>query len=114
MKTNVRYFVVAGILLAAALAIFVSPFASSSPDGLERVAADEGFDGAADDSAVSDSPLADYGVEGIDDDRIATATAGVVGILATFGLGIGIFGLLRVMRPEPTSEAPADPATSGA
>lgn len=114
MKANMRYFVVAGILLAAALAIFVSPFASSSPDGLERVAADEGFDGAAEDSAVADSPLADYGVEGIDDERTGTGVAGVVGILATFGLGVGVFGLLRVMRPEAGAEANADPAPSEA
>lgn len=109
MRTNVKIFVVAGLLVGLALAVFVSPFASSSPDGLEKVAAEEGFDETAKDSAVADSPLADYGVEGIDDDRAGTAVSGLVGVLLTFGLGLGIFGLVRVLRrderaePEPTS-----------
>ena len=100
MKTNLRYFVLAGILVAAALAIVMGPSASSSPDGLEKVAAEEGFDGAAEDSAVADGPLADYGVDGIDDERTGTAAAGLVGVLLTFGIGIGVFALVRTMRPR--------------
>ncbi len=38
-------FVVGGLLVALALAFFVSPYASSSPDGLNKVAEDKGFDG---------------------------------------------------------------------
>ena len=37
MKSNIRLFVVAGLLVGLGLALFVSPFASSSPDGLEKV-----------------------------------------------------------------------------
>lgn len=108
MKTNLRTFVVAGVLLAAALAIFVGPFASSSPDGLEKVAAEEGFDGAAEDSAVAEGPLADYGVDGIDDERTGTAAAGVIGVIVTFGIGLGVFAIVRMTnarRPDAAADA---------
>lgn len=113
MTSNTRLFVVAGLLVGIALALFVSPFASSSPDGLEKVAAEEGFDEAAEDSALADSPLADYGVEGIDDDRAGTAVSGLIGVLLTFGIGVGLFGIVRVLRPE-TSGDPTQPTTSSA
>lgn len=113
MKSNLRAFVLAGVLLAAALAIFVGPYASSSPDGLEKVAAEEGFAGAADDSAVAEGPLADYGVQGIDDERTGTAAAGLVGVLVTFGIGIGVFALVRTMRSSDDVSA-SDPAATEA
>lgn len=97
MSSNTRIFVVAGLLLAVALGLFVSPLASSEPDGLERVAIDEGFDDAAEDSAVADSPLADYALDG-DDEGMSGAISGVIGILVTFGVGTGVFGVLRVVR----------------
>ena len=37
-------FVVLGLAVALAFAFFVSPLASSEPDGLERVAIDQGFE----------------------------------------------------------------------
>lgn len=106
MNTNVRIFVVAGLLLAVALGLFVSPFASSEPDGLERVAIDEGFDGAAEDSAVADSPLADYGIDG-SDEGMSGPISGVIGILVTFGVGVGLFGVLRVFRARSDTGAAA-------
>ncbi len=111
MRTNVRIFVAAGLLLAVALALFVSPFASSEPDGLERVAIDEGFADAADDSATADSPLADYTLDGNDDGR-SGAVSGIIGILVTFGFGTALFGVLRVLRKDSTGSA-GDPATVG-
>jgi hypothetical protein len=44
---SVRFLVALGLALAVGLAFFAAPYASSSPDGLDRVAADEGFAGAA-------------------------------------------------------------------
>ena len=38
-----RIVVIAGLLIAFVLAIVLSPFASSSPDGLEKVGEDKGF-----------------------------------------------------------------------
>ena len=36
-----------GLVLSLGIAVFAAPWASSSPDGLERVAADEGFEDSA-------------------------------------------------------------------
>ncbi len=99
MRTNVRIFVAAGLLLAVALALFVSPLASPEPDGLQRVAVDEGFDDAAVDSSTAGSPLAGYAVDG-DDRGTAGAVSGVIGILITFGLGTAVVGVLRVLRTD--------------
>lgn len=106
MSTNVRIFVLAGLLLAVALGLFVSPLASSEPDGLERVAIDEGFDEAGEDSAVADSPLADYGIDG-SDEGLSGPISGVIGILVTFGIGMGVFGVLRVLRERSDTGAAA-------
>lgn len=98
-RATAGIFVVAGLLLALAVALVVSPFASSSPDGLERVAEDEGFADAAEDHDVSGSPFGDYETEGVEDERLSTGVAGVVGVLLTFGIGLTVFGALRVLRP---------------
>ena len=104
-SSSTRLFVVAGLLLTLALALVVSPFADLNPDGLERVAEDEGFAQTETDHAFGDSPVADYALRGVDDDRIGTGLAGVIGVLVTFGVGLALFALLRVRRamrpPEP-------------
>jgi hypothetical protein len=98
MKENVRLFVVGGLLVAAALALFVSPFASSDPDGLERVANDKGFATSERDHALKDGPVADYAFRGVDDERIGTGLAGLIGVIFTFGICTLLFGVLRSVR----------------
>ena len=73
----------------------MSPFASSSPDGLEKVAADKAIDRDALDHALADGPLADYSVQGVDDGRLGTGLAGVVGVAVTFAVGGCLFVVLR-------------------
>lgn len=97
-SSNLRLFVIAGLLVAVGLALVVSGFASSSPDGLEKVAEDKGFLETARDHAFADSPLADYAVEGVDNERLSTGLSGLIGVLLTFGLGLALFALLRAMR----------------
>lgn len=99
MRAGSRILVSAGVMFAVALALFVSPLASSEPDGLERVAADEGFADAATEPATAASPLAGYAVDGDDGNR-STAVSGAVGILVTFGVGTAVFGAMRVLREE--------------
>lgn len=98
MKLNTRLFLVAGLLVALALALLVSPFASNSPDGLESVAAKQGFATSADESTV-ETPLADYAVAGIDDESVSTGLSGAIGVLLTFGLGLGLFAALKTWAP---------------
>jgi cobalt/nickel transport system permease protein len=79
--------VIAALAVAVALAVFVSPFASSSPDGLETVASEAGFEqAAASPAAWNFSPIAGYTFPGIRSATVATAAAGAVGTVALFAL----------------------------
>jgi cobalt/nickel transport system permease protein len=91
-------FVTAGLAVAALLALVVSPLASGAPDGLERVAIDEGFIETAEDSSVAGSPLADYGVGGVEDEATGTRISAIVGVAATFVVGSAIVGIFVMMR----------------
>jgi len=87
-----KWFTILALAIAIGLATAASPFASSSPDGLERVAGDHGFAAHAEASA---GPLADYAIPGIDDRRLATGLAGFAGTLIVFAGG---FVLTRSVR----------------
>lgn len=106
MTTNTKIFLAAGLLLGIALAIFLSPFASGSPDGLEKVAEEEGFADTETEHQLGDSPLADYSVEGVDDENLSTGAAGLIGVLLTFGIGLALFGTTRVLRRDTGTEDP--------
>jgi hypothetical protein len=90
-----RGFWAAAVALALLLAGVVSWYASTSPDGLERVAEDHGFVDRAEDHLLDDSPLAGYGVEGVDDERLSGGLAGVAGVLVTLAVGAVVFRLVR-------------------
>jgi PDGLE domain len=94
-----RAFLLAGLLLALLLAGCISYYASSMPDGLEKVAADKGVDERARDHDLAGSPVADYGVKGVDDHRLSTALAGVAGVAVTLALGGGLFLAVRRRGP---------------
>jgi hypothetical protein len=94
--TGSRRFLVVGLLVALLVAGVGSYYASSHPDGLEYVAGETGFLDSADEDPVSTgSPLADYGTEGVDDDRLSGGIAGVAGVLLTLLIGGGLFWVLR-------------------
>ncbi len=97
MTPRVRFgvFLLVGLVLAAALALFVGPQASSEPDGLNRVAIDEGFDDEEQAHALEDVPTAGYDVRGVDDDRLSTGLAGLIGVAVTFALAGGLFLVVR-------------------
>jgi len=95
MKWLKRNWWVAGLFLALAVAV-LSPLASPHPDGLERVAEDQGFI-----DRVQDPPLhilADYLFPGIEDERLATILAGLVGTAIVFGLAYGVAWVVRRRR----------------
>lgn len=104
-RKNLTLFVVGGLIVALGLAFFVSPFASSSPDGLNKVAIDKGFSDTQKEHALDDGPLAGYAVKGVDDERVSTGIAGVVGVVVTFGLAMVLFALLRTLRSRRASES---------
>jgi len=93
-QTGLRQVVGYGLVVALGLVLFVAPFASSWPDGLERVAETSGFSDAAASSALVPSPLADYGTPGVSSSAASTIVAGVIGTLVAFLLS---FALARVV-----------------
>lgn len=94
-----RRFVLAALAVALLVAGGLSLLASSSPDGLEKVADDTGFADTAVDGATAGSPLADYQA-GFVDGPFGQTLAGVIGVLITLALFYGLVRLLR--RREPT------------
>ncbi|MFE2055324.1 energy-coupling factor ABC transporter permease [Streptomyces sp. NPDC059446] len=87
-----------GMVAALVLAGFVSFYASASPDGLEKVAADKGIDEKVQEHGAADSPLADYGVKAIADARVSGGLAGVIGVGVTVAVGTGVFWVVRKRR----------------
>ncbi len=98
MRRGVWVLVWTGLALSLLLAGGLSYYASGSPDGLERVADDVGLAGFARDSATAGSPLADYGVAGIGNERASGGLAGVAGVLLTAVVAFGLFHWLARRR----------------
>ncbi|MFF4697881.1 energy-coupling factor ABC transporter permease [Streptomyces chattanoogensis] len=88
----------AGLAAALVCAGGISYYASASPDGLEKVAHDQGIDKKAQEHATKDSPLADYSVKDIANARLSGGLAGVIGVGATLAVGSGVFVVLRRRR----------------
>lgn len=93
-------FVVAGLAVASALALLAGPLASGEPDGLSRVAIDEGFAHTEEANPVeARSPVGGYALDGVGDERAATGLAGAFGVGLTFAVAAGLFRLLARRRP---------------
>lgn len=90
-KISSKNFYVGGVLLSLVLAGVVSFYASSHPDGLEKVASDIGFIETAKDPATAGSALADYEVAGVENQRASVGIAGVIGVVATGVAATGLF-----------------------
>ena len=91
--------IVIGLLIAVAIAVFLSPFASPSPDGLERVAEDKGFLHLAEGLELIRAWMPDYVFPGIANEALATSLAGFVGTLLVFAVLTGL-GLLLTRREK--------------
>lgn len=91
----------AGLGLALLVAI-VSPLASPDPDGLERVATDQGFAHREAPSWAEKLPFAEwfagYELRGLSDPAAAKIAAGIAGTLAVFGLAWGAGAVLARAR----------------
>lgn len=73
-----RGWVVAGVLISL-IVVFLSPFASASPDGLERVAENLGFLDRAQPAPYEIIP--DYTVPFLGETALSTIVAGVIGLI---------------------------------
>ena len=76
----------------------LSPLASSSPDGLERVAEDKGFINLGQEAPFQ--VIADYVFPGIESEALATILAGLIGTLILFGVAYGVAWLVKSRKGE--------------
>jgi cobalt/nickel transport protein len=102
-----RSFFVVGLVVALLIAGVASYYASTHPDGLEYVAEQVGFADTAEEHAVADGPLADYQVEGVEDERLSGGLAGVAGALVVLLLTAGLVYAVR-RRPRPARVEPVE------
>ena len=79
-------FLVYAALVTSVVAIFIAPFASRWPDGLEKVASTLGFSARALPHPLIASPLADYRIPWIESPGLAAGLAGGVGALVVLAL----------------------------
>jgi len=98
-----------GLVASLGLAMFVAPFASPWPDGLEAVAARLGFEERARQPLLP-APIPEYEVPGIRSPAVAVAVAGVVGTLVVFGLALL---LSRALVSTPARREPSAGPASG-
>ena len=96
-----RRFLLVFLGVALVIAAVISFYASSHPDGLEFVAGSTGFVDTAKDSVTANSPLADYGVAGVQNARLSGGVAGVIGVLVTLLLAGGLTWMLRRRSDSP-------------
>lgn len=96
LSKDLKVYIFIGLLVSLVLAIVISPFASSWPDGLEKVAETKGFIKKGEGpQAWKFSPIPDYLMPGLGEGGLATAAAGLFGTLIVFLAGWGLARLIR-------------------
>lgn len=92
MKDN---YWITGVIVSLLMAGVISLYASTDPDGLERVAEDLGFLEHGEGHEVIKSPMPDYMIPGIENETLSASAAGILGTVTVFSLGILIGKALR-------------------
>jgi hypothetical protein len=95
---KLRYYLgvlVVGIGIALLMTVF-SPFASSEPDGLEKVAENEGFIQKAEDAPYE--VIADYVLPWVDNEDLGTILGGIIGVLIVAAIALAAAFVLWRLR----------------
>jgi hypothetical protein len=87
-----KLFTILALALAIGLATAASPFASTAPDGLNRVAEDHSFSDAG---KSQDGPIPGYAFPGVANEHVAKGLAGFTGTLLVFAVGFGLVAVAR-------------------
>ena len=95
---NKKWWLIA--LLFCLMVATISPLASTAPDGLERIAEDQGFTGMAVESPFA--IIADYIFPGIASEAMATILAGWIGTVVLFG---AVYFFTRLIRSKKGASA---------
>lgn len=90
---------IAGGVAITLLVILLAPFASTNPDGLERVAEELGFINTSIDAPYQF--LSDYSIPLLGETPLSTVIAGIIGAVIVAGF---VFVLARTMRKVPTTD----------
>ena len=85
-------------LLAALVALLLSPLASGFPDGLEWVAGQYQFLHESAPAFVGAMP--DYTVAVISNESLSTGLAGLAGVVICFALGFGLLQGMKSLAPQ--------------
>lgn len=96
MRSTRSRLILVGVAIALVVAGFASFLASPDPDGLERVAEDQGFIERAEDAPYNVLP--DYTVPGLGEGPASTVVAGAIGVLLVTGVTMGAGAMLRRRR----------------
>jgi cobalt/nickel transport system permease protein len=104
--------VLAGLGIALAVAVFLSPFASTQPDGLEFVGERLGLVTSESPAPLVPAPMPDYQLPlpGLETLKAATAIAGLVGTLVVFGLSWMLGRVFASASATPAERAGANAA----
>jgi hypothetical protein len=93
-----------GLALAVLVVILLAPLASPDPDGLVRVAEDQGFMSQAKDALFAILP--GYTIPGLDDPAVTRIAAGLIGVAIVFvlmwGLGTRLARRRRASHEDPS------------
>lgn len=99
-----RPILIMGLIASLGIALFLSPFASTSPDGLDKAAQDLQFEQRASEHRALPAPAPDYKMPGVSSEVVATSIAGGVGALVVFG---GALLLARTLLPKTKTDCTA-------
>jgi len=96
MKRRLNDFIYIGLGISLLVALLLSPFASLSPDGLEKVAETKGFSEKGEGWVFwKHAPFSDYTLTWIKNEKVSTALSGLIGTLAIFFIALGIGGMIK-------------------
>ena len=102
MKRRFDGYVWIGLGIALLLALLLSPFASTAPDGLEKAAETKGFAEKGEGWKFwKHAPLPGYALPLIKNGKLSTALSGLIGTLAIFFIALG---LAKLMKRTPTKK----------
>lgn len=96
VKRRLDGFVWVGLGVALLVALFLSPFASTSPERLEKIAEAKRFSQKEEGWKFWEhAPLSNYTLPWIKNAKVSTALSGFAGTLAIFFIAIGIAKVIR-------------------
>ncbi len=111
-KISGRIGAVGALGVTVAMAVVVSQFSSDSPDGLERVAEDNGLLAEVTDHTFSGGFFADYATSGVGNETLSLAVAGFSGAMLTLLVGFGIVQAALAGRRSSDRSSTSEPASA--